>query len=235
MLPLMLASQEQPLAGSQIHCTEDYAAGVPARDEHACRFAASAPIGTQRREEQHIGLVFHQQHAVRRKTPDSAANSAFFSRAPDPEPIRSEAASTRNPNHAAHGVSSCPRTSGRCTFSRSRAATARSSSRRSSRIPLASAPASFATIPSIPRSTLQVVPSVTGHAMIPPPKIPDTAPSSDRYWVGSHARHARPPSPSLLDQLAKGRAFVDTAAHRATSSVAFPIDDARALTNAMSA
>src|SRR5437899_161175 len=97
MLPLMLTNKKQPLPGTQVHRAEDDTTRVPARDNDTGGLTASAPVGTQRRKQKQVGLVFHQQHTALRQLPDSAADSPFFSPVPDPVPARIGAVSTRNP------------------------------------------------------------------------------------------------------------------------------------------
>lgn len=234
MLPLMLTSKKQPLPGPQVHRTEDDAMGVPARDEHSGWFAASTPVGAQRWKEKQIGLVFCQKHAAMWQVPDSAADSSFFSRAPDPVPTRIEAASTGNPVGSTHGVSCGPRTSCQCTIPTDLEAEARSSSPQSSRVPLESVSGKSVTIPSIPRSRQAVVLNALHHATTRDPKILYTVQSSGKYWDGSHARCARSPSLNVPDRIPERRASADTTEHPANSSVAFPTDDAAGMTNAIS-
>jgi len=233
MLPLMPTSKKQTFPGAQVHCTEDDTMSVPARDENTGWFAASAPVGAQWGKKKQIGLVFHQQHAARRQMPDSAANSSFFSRALDPAPTHSGAASTRNQVGSTHGVLCGPKTVCRRTFPRDPAAAAPSSSRRNNRVLRESVSKSFVATPNIPQSTPEVAPNGLHQATTQDPTIPGIDRSSGRYWAGSHATSARSPSPIVPDHIPKWRASVDTTEHLANSSVAFPIDDARGMTNAM--
>ena len=157
MLPLTLTSQKQSPPAAQVHRAEDDTTRVPARKEHPRWLAASAPIGAQRREPQQIGLVFHQQGATSRQLPDSAADTAFFSRVPDRAPAHTWAVSKRNPDGSIRGESCDRRISCPGTFAKGRAAAGRSSSPPCSRVLLASDSGSFATTPSILRSKPEVV------------------------------------------------------------------------------
>lgn len=233
MLPLMLTGKKQPLPAAEVHRTEDDATSVPARDPHASGFAASAPVGAQRRKEKQIGLVFYQQHAVGRQVPDSAANSSFFSRARDRASVRSGAASTHNPVGSAHGVACGPRIVSRGTFPRDCAAAARSSLRHSNRVRRESVSTGCGAILSILLSTQKGVPSDLHRATIGDRKIHGIVRSSGRHWAGSHAKCVRSPSPTVRDRIPEWRASADTSEHPANSSIAFPVDNAREKINPM--
>lgn len=234
MLPLMMTGQKQPLPAAQVHRAEHDTTSVPARDPYPGWFSTPTPVGPQRRKEKQIGLVFHQQHAAWRQSPDSAANSPFFSRARDRALTRSGAASTHNPVGSAHGVSCDPRTGNRGTFPKDPAAAAPSSSRHGNRVPRETASTSYGAIANIPPSTSEVVLHGRHPATTRDRKTHGIVRSSDRYWGGSHARYAKSPSRIAPDRIPKPRAFVDTIERRANSSVAFPIDDAHETTIPMS-
>ncbi len=234
LLPLMLTSEKQSLSGSKVHRAEDDTTSVPARDEHTGWLAASAPVRAQRRKQQQIGLVFRQKHTSTWQVPDSAANSPFFSRAPDRVLRRIAVVSTRNLVVSTHGVSCRQKTSCPCTFPTGLEAGERTSSQQSNRVPQESVSGSLVTTVSIPRSKKTVVPNVLHHAKIQGPKIPCSVQSSGRCSADSHTTSVRSPSQTALDGIPKPRVFVDTDEHPANSSIAFPAADAVEMTNAVS-
>jgi hypothetical protein len=226
MLPLTLTSQKQPLSGVQIHRAEDDSTRIPARNQHARRLAASAPVGTQRRKQQHIGLVFRQQGGATRQVPDSAANSAFFSRAPDRGSGHSEAVSRRIPDASIRDGScdqkiSCPGSS-----ATGRAGAAPSNSPQSNQVPPASGSESSAATRRIPRSRQEAGPNVLHHVATLPLTIRGSVPSSDRHSGDSPATRGKSPLPSGRVPTPRPPASADTNAHPECSSIAAQVDDA---------
>lgn len=226
MLPLMLTSEKQPLSSTQVYCAEDDTTRVATRNEHAGRPAASAPVGPQGRKQQQIGLVFHQQDAASRQPPDSAADTAFFSHAPDLAPVHTAAASRRNRGGSMRGESCRRKVSYRCTLATRPAAIARSSSSQSIRVPQASVSESSATTPSNHRSTQEAVLRVPGQVAIRHPKHHGSVRSSGKCSAGSCATCGKSLSPNVRDRIPKRQASADTTEHPVNSSVAFPTGNA---------
>src|SRR4051794_3142018 len=90
------------MTGPQIHTAEYHATVIPSGEQYASRFASLPPHRPQWRKQLQICLILNQQDATLWHPPQSAQNFAFFSLDPDPEPVRSAAASTRNSIAAAH-------------------------------------------------------------------------------------------------------------------------------------
>jgi hypothetical protein len=74
----LLARQEQPGPGPQVHRPEDRAPRIATTQPHPGDFAALRPRGPQGREQQQVGLVLGQDHAPPRQSPDLPADPPFF-------------------------------------------------------------------------------------------------------------------------------------------------------------
>lgn len=150
----------------------------------------------------------------------------FFSHASDPVPEHSGAVSRRNPVGSIRGELCDRRISCPGTFARGLAGAARSNSPQNNRVPLASVSGSFATTPSIPRSTQEAVPRVVHHAAPQGPTIPGSVQSSGRCSAGLHAACGKFPSPTCRARIPTRRASFDTSEHPGSFSAASPTDDA---------
>src|SRR6266404_3336622 len=133
----VLAGQEQAVAGTQIHGSEDHPPGVPATQTHCRGLSAQRPTRTQRREQQQVGLVFSQEDAAWPPCPDLAdlpTNPPFFSPPRSRDPERSDTVSKRSPAGLIRGGGCPPTACGPCDAPLLLATAERSSSPRSSRV-----------------------------------------------------------------------------------------------------
>jgi len=80
---LLLSHQKHAMASGQVHALKYDAPGITSAEHDSYRLTAFGPHRAQWREQQQIGLVLHQHHAVHWQSREGAPNLAFFSLAPD--------------------------------------------------------------------------------------------------------------------------------------------------------
>ena len=224
LLLLMLTSQKQPCSGAEIHGPEDHSASIPAREQNAVRFSPSAPVGTQRRKQQQIGLVLDQQDTPRRQMADFPANSTFFSRAPGPEPRHTALASIRTPAVAARAVRCDRKTCGRWTSPTGPAAREPSSSQHSNPVRWENDRGRLATIRSILRSSDEDGLGDHRRAETRDPMIRDKHESIGERCADSRAAFERFLRWIALDRTPEPPASAGTVERRGSSSIAARAD-----------
>lgn len=220
LLLLTLTSQKQPCSRAKIHGPEDHSASIPPREHNAVRFSPLAPVGTQGRKQQQIGLVFGQQDTPRRQTADIPANSTFFSRAPGPEPRHTALASTRTPVRAVRAVR-CDRKIGRrWTSSMGPAATEQSSSQHSNPVQWENDGGRLATIRNILRSSDEDGLYDRHRTATRGQMIRDNSESIGEHFADSHAVFERFLQWIALDRTPEPQASAGTPERRESSSTA---------------
>ncbi len=227
VLRLTVTHQKQTRSRTEIHRPENDSASIPTGEQNAAWFSSSAPVGTQRREQQQIGLVLRQQDGSRRQTADFPTNSAFFSRAPGRAAKHTGLASMHIPAATAR-VGWCGwKTARQCMPPTGREAMAHSSSRHNNPVRPDHGPRALPATPSIPLSSASDdlndhrPPGSSGRA------IRGTPQSSDEYFGDSSVASERFLQAASPDGTPARSTSAGTLAHHASASTAARADGAR--------